>query len=394
MKIAILTSGILPVPAVKGGAVENLIDFYLEYNDQHRLHDITIYSVADKATAHHPALQSTVNHYYYVNVDSMMAKLRKHIFHKLHAHDEYYHYSIEYFLHEAIQHIRHQHYDLLLLENRPGYALQLRKYTNTPLIYHLHNEKLTYNAKSYQEIYEAAAWIITVSDYIKSCVQSINPQDDKTLTVYNGINLQAFSSGNGKEQRDKMGLDDEDFVMVFSGRVTEEKGIMQLIEAMLLLQDLPKIKLLVIGSSFYGNADNENAFAKALQEKAATLAGRILFTGFIPYHQMPCYLQIADIAVIPSVWDDPFPTTVLEAQAMGLPIITTNRGGIPEEVGTDNAILLHTDDHFIQNLAFSVRDLYRNPEKRKAMSKAAIKRSKYFDKERYARDFFDALSLP
>jgi hypothetical protein len=45
MKIAILTSGILPVPAVQGGAVENLIDFSLEYNDRYRLHDITIYSI-------------------------------------------------------------------------------------------------------------------------------------------------------------------------------------------------------------------------------------------------------------------------------------------------------------------------------------------------------------
>lgn len=39
MKIAILTSGILPVPAVQGGAVENLIDFYLEYNDRHQIHE-------------------------------------------------------------------------------------------------------------------------------------------------------------------------------------------------------------------------------------------------------------------------------------------------------------------------------------------------------------------
>ncbi len=42
MKIAVLTSGILPVPAVQGGAVENLVDFYMEYNDIHRLHDITV----------------------------------------------------------------------------------------------------------------------------------------------------------------------------------------------------------------------------------------------------------------------------------------------------------------------------------------------------------------
>ena len=40
MKIAILTSGILPVPAVQGGAVENLIDFYLAYNDKYHSLDI------------------------------------------------------------------------------------------------------------------------------------------------------------------------------------------------------------------------------------------------------------------------------------------------------------------------------------------------------------------
>ena len=44
MKIAVLTSGRLPVPAVLGGAVENLIDFYLEYNNAYRLHDITVRS--------------------------------------------------------------------------------------------------------------------------------------------------------------------------------------------------------------------------------------------------------------------------------------------------------------------------------------------------------------
>ena len=45
-KIAILTAGVLPVPAVQGGAVENLVDFCLEYNDKYCLHDITVYSIA------------------------------------------------------------------------------------------------------------------------------------------------------------------------------------------------------------------------------------------------------------------------------------------------------------------------------------------------------------
>ena len=183
----------------------------------------------------------------------------------------------------------------------------------------------------------------------------------------------------------------DDFVIVFSGRVNEEKGIMQLIEAMAMLRDSPNVKLLVIGSSFYANDDNDNDFTKALKEKAALLSDRIIFTGFIPYEQMPAYLQMADIAVIPSVWDDPFPTTVLEAQAMGLPIITTRRGGIPEEVSEENAILLNTDELFVNNLADAILDLYEHPEKRKAMSEAALKRAPYYSKERYAKDFFDAI---
>ena len=168
---------------------------------------------------------------------------------------------------------------------------------------------------------------------------------------------------------------------------------MELIEAMNQLKEHQNIKLLVIGSSFYGNANNENDFAKKLKEMAEPLKDRIIFTGFIPYSDMPNYLSMADVAVIPSVWEDPFPTTVLEAQAMGLPIITTRRGGIPEEVTEENAILLDTDEFFIDNLAKAIFDLYEHPEKRRDMSEASLERSKLFSKERYAHEFFEALEL-
>ena len=106
---------------------------------------------------------------------------------------------------------------------------------------------------------------------------------------------------------------------------------------------------------------------------------------------MPDYLRMADVAVIPSVWDDPFPTTVLEAQAMGLPIITTRRGGIPEEVTEENAIMLDTDEHFVESLTAAIRDLYEHPEKRTAMAEASLRRSRLFDKDTYAKNFFAAI---
>jgi len=389
MKIAILTSGILPVPAVQGGAVENLMDFYLEYNDNHQLHDITVYSVWHPDVKYHPAQNSRVNHYIYIKVTGLWPRLKKKFYQMTHG-NEYYHYSIEYYLNETLRYIRQKHYDMIIMENRPDYSIKLKSVTKAEFVYHLHNEKLSNDTAMNNEIYNAASRILTVSDYIKSKVLSINPHDTKTRTVYNGIDIAAFSARHIADRK-ILGLCKDDFVLLFSGRINRDKGIMELVEAMTILNNEPHIKLLVLGSSFYGNANNNNRFMAELKEKAVALQDRILFTGFIPYSEMPSYLGTADVAVIPSVWDDPFPTTILEAQAMGLPIITTRRGGIPEEVTTENAVLLNTDMHFVGNLAKAIYDLYKHPEKRQQMSAASIKRSKLFDKEIYAFNFFNAL---
>lgn len=389
MKIAILTSGILPVPAVQGGAVENLIDFYLDYNNEYHLHDITVYSVWHPDVDSHPAQKSEVNHYKYIKVNGIFSKLKKKWYQMTHG-KEYYHYSIEYYLHEAMKDIRKKNFDIIIMENRPAYALKVKDITNAKLIYHLHNKKLDKQAENAQEIYDAARYILTVSNYIKRCVQTINPLDQKTKTIYNGINLSAFSKKT-TANRSAIGFQEEDFILVFSGRMNRDKGIMELIGAMNLLMDYSQIKLMVIGSTFFGNATNDDTFTTELKIQAEPLKERIIFTGFIPYSNIPNYLQMADVAVIPSIWNDPFPTTVLEAQAIGLPIITTHRGGIPEEVAEDNAILLDTNEHFVKNLASAILDLYNHPDKRKQMAKASFERSKQFDKETYAKNFFAAL---
>lgn len=389
MRVAILTSGILPVPAVQGGAVENLIDFYLEYNNIHQLHDITIYSSKHPDTKKHQALESKVNNYHYIDTNSFLAKIRKKIYLRKAGGNELHHYSIEYFLERALKHIRKQTYDLIILENRPGYALKLKKCTTANIIIHLHNDQLNNQTKFNFEIYHIASRIITVSEYITSRVRTINANDKKCITVHNGINTQAFSPNVSPIQLNY--INKNDFIIVFSGRINREKGIMELVSAMNLIGKKCPIKLMVLGSSFYGNATQETSFIRKLKEMASPIKERIIFTGFIPYPEIPRYLRISNIAIIPSVWDDPFPTTVLEAQAMGLPIITTRRGGIPEEVTEGNAIMIETDEHFVENLANAILYLYQNPEKRHAMAKASLERSKLFDKETYAKNFFAAI---
>ena len=393
MKIAILTSGILPIPAVRGGAVENHIDFYLKYNDEHKLHDMTVFSVYDKRIEGHPALNSDVNHYEYINVDSRWARISKHLYKRIYG-VGYYHHTIEYYFRKAWKKLKKKHYDVILLDNRPGYALNIKVPKGTKLYIYLHNDLLNNKTKGYKQIYDAANRILTVSEYIANCVRTINPEDKKCFPVLNGIDITAFSPNiHTKVTREQLGFSEKDFVLVFSGRVTPEKGVKELIDAIIKLQKIPNIKLLIIGSPFYGEAKNGKEYLQEVKQMTETIKDRIHFTGFIPYKDMPYYLKISDVAIIPSLWDDPCPNTVLEAQAMGLPIITTKRGGIPEEVTEEGAILLPTDENFVKSLRESILALYNDPQKRTRMGNANYVHSSYYNSTRYAEDFFKAFEI-
>ena len=386
MKIAILTSGILPVPAVQGGAVENLIDFCLDYNDKHHLHDITVYSVNHPDVASHPALQSKVNHYRFIDTSRFYDKILKRFFKWTHK-DLYYHYTVEYYLTKAIRQIQKEKYDIILIENRPGYVLKLKSKINTPLVIHQENDYLNINTKHFQEIYDTVSLIINTSDYITRQVQTINSQDKKCVTVLNGIDIEHYYKSQAINRND-IGLNKNDFIIIYSGRLTPEKGILPLIKSIKQINK-PDIKLLIIGASAYGKDQHPTPFIQELQEVSNPITENVIFTGYIDYEQIPSYLKMADIAIVPSMWEEPFGLTVVEAMAAGLPLITTNSGGIPEIC--ERVATIVDRENLVDNLAKAILDLYKHPEKRKAMSKTSLERSKLFSKERYAREFFEAL---
>jgi glycosyltransferase involved in cell wall biosynthesis len=189
--------------------------------------------------------------------------------------------------------------------------------------------------------------------------------------------------------RKSLGFSEDDFIIVYSGRINHEKGISELIDALLNLRNYPQIKLMVLGSSFFDNAKIEDEFISSLKNKAKEIEDKIVFTGYIPYNQVPDYLQLADIAVLPSMWEEPFGLTIVEAMAMGLPLITTRSGGIPE-ICEGTAIIVERDN-IVNNLVSSILDLYKHSEKRHEMAEASLKRAKLFDKETYAKNIFAAI---
>lgn len=386
MKIAILTSGILPVPAAQGGAVENLIDFYLEYNNQYQIHDITVYSIAPSHFT--PNADTPYTHYHYIDIKNIWCRLKRAWY--AHTHTEgYYNPYIEYFFYESLKHIKKQQYDAIILENRPGYALPLSKTSDAPIIIHLHNDFLNASTKDATDIYQVCHSIITVSDFIKQRVETILPHQQKVTTVHNGIDLQQFYDATPLS-RSSLGFTEKDFIVVYSGRINPEKGVKELIEAFKQLKDYPQIKLLILGGSFFGNERGNDPFIQSLQAESKAFANRIVFTGFIPYAQIPAYLKMANVAVIPSMWDDPFPTTILEAMATGLPIIATHSGGIKE--ACEECAIIIEKSSVIEELYTSLLRLYNTPSLCTSMSEKGLAISKQYAKELYAKNFFKAIA--
>ena len=390
MKIAILTCGMLPIPAVQGGAVENKIDFLLEYNNRMKFHDITVYSPYYKEASIHPAVSSTVNHYVFIDVNSFKARLARRIYGYIHSGD-YYNYFIEYYFEKVYSHLKNQNYDCIYLDNCPGYVCKLSQRGHNNLVLRLGNDLLNSTTKNNIIILNNLRKILTCSNYIGERVATIR-HDNKIQTLYNGIDTKVFSSRKGKNiSRADVDLSEDDFVIVYSGRVNKDKGVSELIDALLKLQDKPNIKLMIIGSTFFANATNEDEFVRSLKGKAKKIEDRIIFTGFVPYSQMPSYLNLANIAVLPSMWEEPFGLTIVEAMAAGLPLITTRSGGIPE-ICEGVATIVERDD-IINDLTLAILDLYNNPEKRNKMAAAGLKRAQNFDKEIFTKNFFAAIEI-
>lgn len=388
MNIAILTSGILPIPAVQGGAVENLIDFCLDYNNQHQTHHITIYSINHPLIKNNGTQDSEVNHYKYIDIISWMAKIKKRIYTIKNGKNGYYHYNIEYYFDRAIHDILKKKFDIILVENRPGYALKLEKSVTAKLVLHQENDFLNSQTLHGRKIYDAFSRIINTSSYITDRVKTINPSDTKCKTVLNGIDTHFFFQAEPLSRK-QVDLTDKDFVIAYSGRLNEEKGILPLIQATKQLNSIPNLRLLIIGASSYGKDKHPTPFIEKLEKESESIKNRVIFTGFVDYNQVPSYLKMADIAVVPSMWEEPFGLTVVEAMAAGLPLITTRSGGIPEIC--EGIATIVDRESIVENLATAILNLYEHPEKRAIMAKASLERSKQFDKETYAKNFFKAL---
>ena len=388
MNIAIITSGYLPVPAAKGGAVENIVDDFIKKNEEYHKVNFTVFSIYDKEAENRAKnLKNTkvlfIKKSKIINrLDKMIFFIAKNILKKDKVMS--YRYIIQrlYFLRKVSKYLKKNDYDKIILENHATLFLALKfrknykKYAEK-YYYHLHNEVTsTYGC---YEIMRGTKKILCVSNYIKDHIKNkLNINDDKVIKLENCVDTDKFKIKlNDKEKlelKKRFSIQKNDKVLLFTGRFTREKGIKELLQAVSRIDD-KNIKLLIVGSFFFGT-DIKNKFEEEIKEYVDNIKDRVVFTGYIPYDEINKVYAIADIAVIPSMWEDPAPLTIIEAMASGLPIITTNSGGIPEYAKNGCAIILDKNSEIIDKLKVAIINLLKDNKRLKEMSDISRKNAK------------------
>ncbi|MEW6498845.1 MAG: glycosyltransferase, partial [Cyanobacteriota bacterium] len=134
-----------------------------------------------------------------------------------------------------------------------------------------------------------------------------------------------------------------DAVVGFIGRIVEEKGILELIEAFIgVIERIPNAKLLVIGETLMSERDQQVKVKIKELIETGKVKDSIIFTGY--RRDIPELLSVMDVFVLPS-WREGMPMTIIEAMASGKPVVATRiRGSREEVVDGETGILIPVRD--------------------------------------------------
>jgi glycosyltransferase involved in cell wall biosynthesis len=163
--------------------------------------------------------------------------------------------------------------------------------------------------------------------------------------------------------RNALAITSEEVVIGFIGRLTEQKGIPYLLEALnTLIPPGPPIHCIIIGTG-----DLEDDLRRQARE---VTTARVSFPGF--RRDVPACLGLFDIFVLPSLWEG-LPMGLLEAMAAERPVVATAVGGSSEAVADGETGYL-VEPRNVQQLADRLRTLINDPDLRKRMGSAGRKR--------------------
>ncbi|WP_097033172.1 glycosyltransferase family 4 protein [Clostridium tertium] len=405
-KITIITSGYFPVPAAMGGAVEALDENIIKQNELSKKLDLTIFSCFNHdAKIQADKYKNTKVDFIQIPFliqqgDKLLYLFAKNILKKEKSMSYRYILQRLYYIRKVARKINKKDYGKLVIENHSTLFMILKKYDNYKkysgrYYYHLHNlVKDDYGCKN---IIANCKSVLGVSNYINGTLSEFLGEEDNNnyCVLRNKIDQKKFRVNIKQDRKDELrrrfNINSSEKIVLFTGRFTQEKGIKELLLAFKNV-NYENAKLLIVGGYYFGSG-MVSPFETEMKELALSMKDKVIFTGFIEYNMIPELYALADIVVIPSIWDDPAPLTVVESLTAGKALITTYSGGIPEYARENISIILKRDVNLISLLSEKIEYLLNNPDAIDSMEKAVLEMTEDWNLKKFYNDFCDLLEV-
>jgi glycosyltransferase involved in cell wall biosynthesis len=222
--------------------------------------------------------------------------------------------------------------------------------------------------------------VLAVSSVIHRNVLDTTPvSPDRVITLHDAIDLRKFSpSAAPAAVRAELGISPDTVVIGFVGRFSPGKGLEELLDAAAILHGMRhRFRVVVAGEASYG----EEQYGRGIRERCSALGldGVVTFAGF--RQDIPAVMAGFDIFAFPSHAES-FGVALIEAMAMGLPVVSTNCDGVLDIV-VDGETGIFIRPRAAGELAAALERFLTNAPLRVAMGRAGRLRAEaLFDREK------------
>jgi teichuronic acid biosynthesis glycosyltransferase TuaC len=193
--------------------------------------------------------------------------------------------------------------------------------------------------------------VTAISRAQKQVIENLGIDAAKVRVITNGVNTEKFEITPRSECRRRLGLQQEKNIILYIGRLEEEKGLEYLISAVEKLDKeiQARTKIAIVG---------DGTLRKSLENEITRrgLVDNFTFYGEREHHEIPLWFGASDLFCLPSKREG-CPNVVLEALASGIPVVASKVGAIPDVVNENSGILFEAGD--VHKLTESLENAFK-----------------------------------
>jgi glycosyltransferase involved in cell wall biosynthesis len=264
-------------------------------------------------------------------------------------------------------------------------GITVKRDLDLPFVFHVHSTEKGRTLGNGSEVVnniehraaQMADMIVTVSNAMKEELIGLGFPQEKIRVCYNGVDPQKYSPDKVspdqvKKLRALYGVKDNEFMILFVGRLVWIKGVDKLLMAMpLILKEIPNAKLVIVGLG-----EMKEHYEKIVQSQKLQDSVKFRFE-FVPEEERIAHYAACDVAVFPSLYE-PFGIVAIEAMSMEKPIVVgaTGISGMKEIVISEGSQQcgFHVDPNNPTDIAWGVINSIKDPARKIELGKNGRKR--------------------